>query len=404
MVFESKVLACFLKSRDDYDMVHPHIDRAKLSPYGGALLETIDEYYGADDSAESVDLEVIKLALDRRFKDIPRNQAKMRDALEGVLSVKTSSVNVMREVLEQKRADIGTHLADALLAQDAERIQLYLSEYESLTDVSVLEGSAEEECQGITLDALEERLEEDGCWQIAPKAIGDRIAGGIRAGHAVVLAARPERGKTLFGTTMNSSFLQQGAKTLYIGNEDPMEDLIIRLLCNMTGYTQDELFVNKERAMELAIERGYNNCVFASLSPGTLYEIEALVRRHEPDIVIVDQMRNIRANTENNTLRLEAVAQELRNMARRHQFALIELTQVGDSGRNKKLLDDGDIDGSNTGIPGACDVIIMIGSDDDFEKRDLRMVNLAKNKRGGNHESFAVSVDREKSRVMTYAT
>lgn len=403
-MFESKVLACFLESRDDYDMVIELIERDKLSPYGLVILEAIDEYYKADDRADSADLEVIRLALDRRFKDIPRNQAKVRDALEGVLSVKTSSVNVMREILEQKRADVGTRLADALLAQNAEHIQMYLTEYENLTDIRALEVGAEDECQGMTLDALEERMEEDGCWHIAPHAIGEKLQGGIRAGHAVVLAARPERGKTLFGTTMNSGFLQQGAKTLYIGNEDPIEDLILRLLSNMTGYKQEDLFANKEDAMRIAKEKGYDNCVFAALSPGTLYEIEALVRRHDPDVVIVDQMRNIRAKTENNTLRLEAVAQELRNMARRHSFALVELTQVGDSGRNKKVLDDGDIDGSNTGIPGACDVIIMIGSDESFEAADLRQVTLAKNKRGGDHSTFAVSIDRELSRVMTYAT
>ena len=118
--------------------------------------------------------------------------------------------------------------------------------------------------------------------------------------------------------------------------------------------------------------------------------------------VVVDQMRNLRAKTENNTQRLEVVAQELRNMGRRHNCLMVGLTQVGDSGRDKLVLNDGDIDGSNTGIPGACDVIMMVGSNDDFEKRDLRVVTFAKNKRGGDHGSVTVSVDRKLSRVMSY--
>lgn len=162
------------------------------------------------------------------------------------------------------------------------------------------------------------------------------------------------------------------------------------------------MFRDKDKAMALAEERGYGRCAFVGLSPGNLYEVEALVRRHEPNVVIVDQMRNIRAKTENRTQQLEVVAQELRNIARRHNCVMVSMTQVGDSGRNKLELNDGDIDGSNTGIPGACDVIVMIGSNEDFELRDLRRLTLAKNKRGGDHSSFTVSVDRRLSRVTSY--
>jgi KaiC/GvpD/RAD55 family RecA-like ATPase len=384
-------------------MVVQHVNRDRFSPFALALLETIQEYYEADLEAPKVDMDVLSLKLDRRFKDIPRHQGKMRDKLEEVLSVNTSTTNVMQEVIEQKRAEVGTLLADSLLAQDKEQIQHYLTEYEQLTDIAVLESGAEEEYQGATLDDIAERFNNVGVYNLAPKALAKRIPAGLRPGHAVFIAARPERGKTLFGITVTSGLLQQGAKVLYIGNEDPIDDLILRLLSNLSGMSADQMMENKEEAMERAKASNYENCVFASLTPGTLYEIEALVRKHKPDAVVVDQMRNIRAKTENNTQRLEVVAQEMRNMARRHNFLAIQLTQVGDSGRDVLVLNDGDIDGSNTGIPGACDVIVMVGSNDDYELRDLRQVTLAKNKRGGIHENFTVSVDRELSRVITYA-
>lgn len=400
-MLESKVSAAFLASRQDYDMVNPHLDRELFSPFGTALLESIDAYYKNDPAADQVDLEVLKLSLDRRFKDVPRHAEKMRDKLEEVLSVKTSSINVVAEVIEAKRAVVGTNLADALLAQDNERIEMYLQEYEAVTDLTVLDGADEEEFQGVTLEALEEHFKDAGGWYLSPKALGEKTK-SLRQGHAVIIAARPERGKTLVGITQTAGFLEQGAKVLYIGNEDPIPDLVLRLLSNLTGMEEEQLFSEKEKAITLARRRGYDNCVFAGLSPGTLYEVEALIRRHQPDITVVDQMRNIRAKTENNTQRLEVVAQELRNMGRRHNCLMVELTQVGDSGRDKLVLNDGDIDGSNTGIPGACDVIMMVGSNDDFERRDLRVVTFAKNKRGGDHGSVTVSVDRKLSRVMSY--
>lgn len=401
-MFETKILSAFLADRSDYDLVVHHLDRKEWSPMGAVMLDLIDDYYHRDSQAESVDLDLLRRAIERRFSDIPRHKDQALTLMEEVLSHKTSTINVMAEVLENERDKLRLKLVDALLAHDEERIEETLAKYSELTEQAVIEAQVEEEYQGKDVAELLEEMVEDGQWHLAPKSLANRIRGGVRAGHSVIVAARPERGKTLFGTNLNAGFLGQGARTLYIGNEDPIPDLILRLVSNLSGWTEAEIRANPAEAMERARAKGYDNCVLAGLSPGTLYEIEALVRKHKPDILIVDQMRNVAANTENNTLRLEMVARELRNIARRNNCVVIAMTQVGDSGRDKNYLNDGDIDGSNTGIPGACDVMILIGCDEEYDKRDLRMVNLVKNKRGGNHESFAVSIDRERSRVQTY--
>ena len=403
MSFESKLIAAVLDSRDDWEHVKQHINDDTLSLFGKVIVDNIEAYYERDESANEVDLEVLRMALDRRFKEIPKHQAKVRDLLESILATDVSSVNIIHEVVAQRRADKGMELADALFVQDNERIDAHWSEYEELRDATALDSGVEEEFTNVTLDELAARFEEVGTWELSPNELSRRIRGGLRPGHHVVVAARPERGKTLFGINFCAGFLQQGARVLYIGNEDPIPDLVLRLLSNLTAMPEELLFADRDHAMTLARERSYENCTFAGLSPGSLYEVEALIRRHEPDVVIVDQMRNIRANTENNTQRLEVVAQGLRNFARRHECVMISMTQVGDSGRDKLILNDGDIDGSNTGIPGACDVIVMIGSDDDFEIRDMRKLTLAKNKRGGDHGNFNVTVDRELSRVMSHA-
>jgi KaiC/GvpD/RAD55 family RecA-like ATPase len=401
-MFETKILACFLSDRKDYDNAAPHIQREELSPMGTAFLAEIDSYYAKDSGAERVDAELFKRNLERRFENVPKHKEQALSFYEEIKHADISSINVISTIIQQKRARIGTNLADALLAQDDDRITMFWQEYEDLSDTAVLEDNAEDEYIGVSLDALEEQFDEDGAWALAPKELGSRVRGGLRPGHAVVVAARPERGKTLFGVNFASGFLSQGARVLYIGNEDPVPDLVLRLLSNLTGMEEEAMFANKEKAMGIAKERGYDSCVFHGLSPGTLYEVEALVRKHQPDVVIVDQMRNIKANTENNTQRLEEVAQGLRDIARRHSCVVVSMTQVGDSGRNKLVLNDGDIDGSNTGVPGACDVIVLIGSNEEYELRDLRMLTLAKNKRGGNHDSITVSVNRGLSRVESY--
>jgi KaiC/GvpD/RAD55 family RecA-like ATPase len=218
----------------------------------------------------------------------------------------------------------------------------------------------------------------------------------------LLLAAMSEAGKSLFAINMAAGFIRQGYKVLYIGNEDPIVELILRLLSNLSGITGDDLFTKKEEVMSKAVELGYDLITFKGLDPGSIEDIDALLRAGDYDVVVVDQLRNIRAKTENNTLRLEAVATGARNLARRYDVLMISVTQAAESARDRLVLNSGDIDGSNVGMPGACDVMVMVGLNDDYYLRDLRRIAIVKNKRGGIHDNFTVSIDRWHSRVKEY--
>ena len=401
-MIETKVISAFLSSRKDFESVAKHLDTSSWSPMGTAILELVTDYYDRDDSAEHVDPELLGSAIKRRFEGVPRHLEQARTFLEEVEADKTSNVNVVHEVIAAAKDKVRLRLADALIRQDEVLLPELLTEFNILAEKVTLADEIEAEFQGLDITAIADRFDEHGAWHLAPKELDTRIKGGLRSGHHMVIGARPERGKTLFGIALTACFARQGAKVLYTCNEDPVEDIILRFMSCLTGLTEDQLFAEPEKAMDLARSVGYDNVVFASLAPGTPHDVEVLARKHRPDVVIVDQMRNLRMKSENNTQRLEQVAQELRNIARRCECVMVSFTQVGDSGRDELYLDDGDIDGSNTGIPGACDVILLIGSNDDYELRDLRMLNLAKNKRGGNHDSFAVRVDRKLSRVFSY--
>ena len=194
-MFEVKILAAFMADRKDFDMAAPYVETDTLSPMGAVMFDAISNYYKRDVTAERVDLEVLRLKLTRRFKDVPRHLDKMQTYLEEVLSSDTSKVNVITELVEQRRAEVGTRLADALLAQDNERIEMLMSDYEQLTDTAILELNVEEEYTGVTLDELEEQFDSEGAWQIAPSCINEKIKGGLRPGHSVVIAARPAGGR-----------------------------------------------------------------------------------------------------------------------------------------------------------------------------------------------------------------
>ena len=80
---------------------------------------------------------------------------------------------------------------------------------------------------------------------------------------------------------------------------------------------------------------------------------------------------------------------------------VITVTQAGDSASGKSILDMGDVDSSNTGIPAQADVMVGIGMSDEDEANGRRVISLPKNKPGGNHGTFPVLVDPTKSRIRS---
>jgi len=108
----------------------------------------------------------------------------------------------------------------------------------------------------------------------------------------------------------------------------------------------------------------------------------------------------VSAKSENRTNQLETVARGMRDFARQYNILVVSVTQAADSGRNQLTLNMGDIDGSNVGMPGACDVMIMVGMNDHYYENDERHINLAKNKLTGEHASWPVRIDKATSSII----
>jgi hypothetical protein len=192
---------------------------------------------------------------------------------------------------------------------------------------------------------------------------------------------------------MTAGFLRQGLKVLYVGNEDPAADILMRLISRLSKMTKQQIMENPEEAEKRAFDKGYGNIVVAALSPGNFFEIRKLVDKYNPDVVILDQLRNLEVNSENRVLQLEKSAQEARNLAKRYNVVVVSVTQAGDSAEGVAILGRSDVDFSKTGIPATLDLMIGIGADNAMEKHGLRTISLCKNKLSGNHEHFTVSIN-----------
>lgn len=395
---ELQLIAALIASREAYSSVRQHLNLQDYSPITAVVIKAIDRWYESDKEAQHADLDLLRQDLLTRVKT-EDHQEQINTLLDNSVEVDSSPANVARIVLESKKGITGYNLAQAILAkEDEDEVAALIDEYNDLRSRISLAESEEDEVLS-SEDFMSTLDTAAGEFMIWPKSLGRRLGLASR-GHHIVVSALPEIGKTALSVNMSCGLAHQGFTGLYFGNEEPIKMLQMRFVTNMSGMNRDEVLTTPDKAFSLARERGLDNITLASPVPCTYAKVRALVEKHRPDFVVMDQVRNMRVKAENRTNQLEAAAQAMREIAREFNCLVISVTQAADSARDKLYLDDGDIDSSNIGIPGACDAILLMGADDEYKKRGVRMVNLAKNKIGGDHEPIPVRVNAPLSRVL----
>lgn len=394
---EKKILSTLLTSREAYDKVHDYLDENDFSAESNLILRNISEFYTADNNAPSVDMDVLLGRLQRGL-----NNEKQFTAIKTVVTnlPSASAPNITKELLELKRYSIGLKLSQALAGNRSEAVARYLDSYTKLFELTDLDITKDSDTQGLDIKTLMHRhFDREGLLYVAPKVLNEKLDGGARPGHHLLIFANTEVGKTLVAINMTAGFLNESKKVLYCGNEEPPCDLQLRLGTRLSGMTKREIEANLDLAAARIEQAGAENFILADLSPGTFYQIRKLVDKHKPDVVILDQLRNLDVKSEGRTQQLEKAATEARNLGKTHGVLVVSVTQAGDSASGKRVLSTGDVDGSNVGIPGQVDAMIGIGASEDEIRTGLRTISLPKNKIGGDHSHVPVKFEPEYSRI-----
>lgn len=400
---ERAVLASCIKSREAWDSVYKADAGDDFSEQGKIILEGITMYYGSDATATSVDAEILASRVARKFSN-PKHKTLFSELVTSLASEQVSAPNVVAELMEMRKELAGNKLASALTSGAKNDIEYLLAEYQHwmiATSAATADGAAKlvPVVRSANLPALVAKEKEQGLIPLLPKALNTHLRGGLRRGHHVIVFARPEIGKTLFVINALAGFLHNGLTVLYVGNEEPVEDLVLRVVGRLSGKTIDEIEADPAEAERLARERGYDNVIFAPLSPGTPQVIDSLVNEYKPTVLIVDQLRNLDLGEQNYTVKLEKAATAIRNIAKKYGVVAMSVTQAGDSASNKDVLDQGDVDYSNTGVPAQADVMIGVGASQQSIEANRRVLTLCKNKRSGSHAIIPVVVETSFNRI-----
>jgi archaellum biogenesis ATPase FlaH len=391
---ERKLIAAAMKSREAYEVI-------AQSPVPGALDEVlapvwagVQGFYERDPDATEFDPDVGTFPRQSN----PKRNLELSQLAAEIYETDVSEANVRHMVLEQVRETRGMALAAAIAGhKPQEEITEALEAYgQSLETVGDDQPDTGPEWSGI----LQERIDRTNRMPVSPRILNSHINGGVCAGHNVTVFGRPESGKTALALTMACGFARRGKRVLYIGNEDPIQDLMVRAITNLTDCTADELAQDPDRYEREALEKGARNMVFRATAPGTVREIEALIKQHKPDVLFIDQLRNLQSGKSDNfTQLLDKNAQAVRALGKRFGLVTVSVTQAGDSASGRPILDMGDVDSSNTGIPGAADLMIGVGVTDALDRAGQRVLSLCKNKLGALRSSVTVQLDPFRSKM-----
>ena len=397
---ERNILGSVIHSRAAYEQIKYFVGREDLSEQGWFIWSGVVDYYDADQEASRVAPDILADSIARQVA-ADKHKETFRSIVMGLAEFDASIPNIVGDLLEHKRESAGQRLAAALLSGD--KANGLLQEYDRLLDATTLEDQTEEDDRrGYSVsDLVANSFHRDGLIRVNPSSLNRRLDGGVRPGHHLVLFARPEMGKTMMVIEMMAGFVEQNLTVLYIGNEDPITDINMRIVNRLSGMTKLEVLNKPKEADTKAREKGYENIILHSACPGTPRGISKLLERYRPDILILDQLRNINTGNDNYVLKLEEAATHARNWAKKYSCVVVSVTQAGDSAANKAALDLGDVDYSNTGIPGQADVMIGLGANSNHKAAGELVISLPKNKVSAIHEAFAVTTEPHLSKIIS---
>lgn len=396
---ELKMMAAAFKSRTAWEISDGYLIDTDRSPVGDLVLNLIERFYTTDPLATHCDSDIIMSQVEREIPNT-QHQDHVRTYLASLEALDISSLNVAKELLSIKANRLGMRIAAKLSSgKDHSDLHELMQEYVEIGSRKY-QNETEEEFNAVTATELTTKhYKSENLIHLWPNQLNEHIDGGVRGGHHILIFAPTEMGKTLFAINLCAGFVKQGLTVLYVGNEDPAADIMMRMINRLTGMNKYEVQKDPSAADAILAKRNWDKFIFANLSPGTFPKISGLVKKHRARVLILDQLRNIDVDSDNRTQALEKAATLARGLAKRFDIPVISIAQAGDSASGKLILNRGDVDSSNVGIPGQTDLMIGIGANADMEERNLRVLSFPKNKLSGRHSHLNVSIDPLLSKV-----
>jgi KaiC/GvpD/RAD55 family RecA-like ATPase len=249
---------------------------------------------------------------------------------------------------------------------------------------------------------------DDNRWEFNISTLSRHVY-GIGAREFGCVFALPETGKTSFLVSICTGpggFCEQGAKVIYLGNEEDTGRTMLRAIQAHAGVTREQVIADPMKA-----RRKFNDIEdlfdMNEIQDWDLAKIEAYVEKEQPDILIIDQADkvNIGGNFNAGHERLRELYRRLRETAKKFDCALLAVSQASNDAKGRTRLSGFDMEGSKIGKMAELDLCIGIGKHeagdvDDSEPDTSRYLTVSKNKLSGWHGTVICNIQPEISRYV----
>lgn len=235
--------------------------------------------------------------------------------------------------------------------------------------------------------------------------------GPIGKGDLILVAARPEVGKTTFLTSEISYFLTQTDKeVIWFANEEAGTKVRWRIIQAITGLTTKDILSDKAEALRLYKAGGGERVRLIDKKEFLIHDVERILSSTDTGLLVYDQLRFFRGfeNTGTDVERLKHLYRKARAFA---EYApSIAVHQARGDAEGQLYLTQHQLEGTQTEVQGAVDVMIMIGKTHDPNvDESIRGLSVAKNKLTGGartdptlrHGKFEVCIDAEIARYYS---
>jgi replicative DNA helicase len=231
----------------------------------------------------------------------------------------------------------------------------------------------------------------------------------LRGGDFVIIAARPDKGKTTFcaaeltcmAAQLDEVYPGENRSILWFNNEGPGNKIVKRVFQAALNATTEDLIrlSNLPADLEFAKYRTQVRQQYAAAlggRPGALrifdihdmwsHDVEDIIKQHNPGLIMFDMLDNIKfgGETSNNGQRtdqlLEAMYQWGRLIGVKYDCPVIATSQISADGDGVSFPTMPQLKDSKTGKQGAADLIITLGALNDPMLEMSRYIGTTKNK------------------------
>ena len=334
--------------------------------------------------------------------------ADFADLIEHLKAIEPINSDVAADVIETLwRREIGRDVAN-LGINMSEGDTSAMSKLQSLlerTRDSYLPDSFGEATTDDIYELLAETSDENR-WKFNIETLARNVY-GIGPSEFGIVFARPETGKSAFVISLCAGpggFCQQGAKVLYLGNEEKTTRTKLRAIQACSGMTREQIADNPDLAMSkyLSIK---DRLIMKDVQEWDIDTISAYCEKIKPDVLIIDQSDkvSIAGNYNASHERIRELYRSLRELAKRHDCALLGVSQASAEADGKTRIDFSMLEGSKTGKAAEADLILGIAkysTSEDDNPDHTRFINVSKNKLSGYHGCVICQIEPEISRYV----